>query len=70
MPISWKYYKIFLVFLQVALLYSIEIKSVKLTTEVKRDALVELHQKDVFALTKKADKKTKLAQCWRYFLKS
>lgn len=46
--ISWKYYKIFLVFMQVTVLYSVEMKSLKLTTEVKRDALVELHQIGVF----------------------
>lgn len=56
--------------MQVDLLYSIETKSLKLTTEVKRDALVELDQTGGFVSTKKADKKTKFAQCLRYFLKN
>lgn len=35
------------------LCYTLEMKSLKLTTEVKRDALVEFHQKGGFVLTNK-----------------
>lgn len=42
--------------MQVALLYAIEMKSLKLTTEVKRDALVELHQRGVILCFNKEDK--------------